>query len=335
MADLVIRNEEEAYAALQKATNHALPRDTRLVFENWQLSIVLRGEEFDASLTMPIMQGLIEFQKGLYRSFAAVKYGSPTKRLSDEEKKALQLSIKVEAGSTDLNIPFEELGKHLITELTGKMQPEYLLISVLGIALMYFGSSFLKTLLDNRKEVRLKEVTDETQRATLEAMRFSSQQETERTKIITQAMARVPNLEAAAAAATEAHSEIVKSASTAASSEIAGVRLEKEAALTLVHNARQQSQEARLDGRYRLLRLDWSDPTSFKVKVFRLADGLELDAEVQDDTLTGEYKDLLKAAEWNREPVLLSINAKRIGETYKNAVIVQVQALPKQDSASA
>ncbi len=64
----------------------------------------------------------------------------------------------------------------------------------------------------------------------------------------------------------------------------------------------------------------------FKVKVFGLDNGLQLDAEVQDDSLTGKYKEALKEAEWSRSPVKLKINAKLIGEDeYKDAVVVSAE----------
>ena len=60
------------------------------------------------------------------------------------------------------------------------MDPAHVLIAVVSIAVMYFGSSSVKTYLEHRKDVRAKEVSDETQRKTLEALQFTSAQETER-----------------------------------------------------------------------------------------------------------------------------------------------------------
>ena len=326
MSTLLITTEAQAYSALERALAGKLPSDTELKFENWpKLTFVVRGDGFDASLTPPIMIGLLEFQKSLYKSYASIRYGNASKRLTNDEKDALQISISVKKGSSDLTVPFDELAKHLITELVQKMPSEYVLIAVLSIAVMYFGSSFLKTLLDNRKEVRLKEITDDTQRKTLEAMKFGSQQETQRSAILANAMSRLPELGPASVAAIEAHSEIIKSIGTAESADISGVTIDGDTALTLVQNKRHRSTEARLDGLYRLLKLDWSEPGSFKVRVGRVSDNLILDAEVQDDTLTGAYKDILKAAEWSRKPVLLSVNAKKVNEEYKNAVIVRVE----------
>lgn len=326
MAQITIESEVDAYAALERALAGKLPEDTIVKFGDWpNLHFVVRGDEFNASLTPPIMSGLLDFQRGIYRSFAAVTYGDPNKRLSDSEKKLLQINVKVKKGSSQLDIPADELLKHLITEMMTKMPPEYVLIAVLSIAVMYFGGSFLKTFLDNRKEVRIREVGDETQRATLAAMQFSSAQETERMRILASAMGKVPQLEIAAEEAKDAQAALVKSVREADEAEISGVYLERDDAVVLTRNGRHEVTQARLDGKYRLLKLDWSAPGSFKVKVQRLKDDLIIDADVQDDTLTGAYKEILKDAEWSRNPVILSINAKKVGASYKEAVIVRVE----------
>lgn len=328
MAQLFISSEEDAYSTLQMALKGKIPQGATLKFGDWaNLHFVARGDEFNASITPPIMVGLLDYQRGIYRAFAAVKYGDPAKRLSDSEKQALQINVKVSKGSAQYDVSTTELLKHFISEVAVKMPPEYVVISVLSVAVMYFGTSFLKTMLDNRKDVRIKEVSDETQRATLEAMRFSAEQETKRAAILAQAIQKQPSLQFAAAEATDAHSALVKSIRAARDAEISGVHLDREEAVVLTRNGRSDVTQARLDGKYRLLKLDWSEPGVFRVKVQRINDSLLLDADVQDDTLTGAYKDILKEAEWQRKPVFLSINAKKVGDNYREAVIVKVEKL--------
>lgn len=95
---------------------------------------------------------------------------------------------------------------------------------------------------------------------------------------------------------------------------------------TLTKNARRKSSEVRLDGIYRLVKLDWSDPLKFRVRVYDAQTGTEFDADVQDDSLDGKYRDYLREAEWARSPVHLRINAKLFGvEQYRDAVIVAVE----------
>ncbi|HET9646181.1 MAG TPA: hypothetical protein VFP68_23145 [Burkholderiaceae bacterium] len=102
---MVVRSEEEAYALLQNALDGTLPPWAELQFDGWpRLEIYLKGKEFDRSITPPLMRGLLELQKGIYQSYGAAKYDNPTKRLSDEEKKALEIIVRVEGGSTGLDI---------------------------------------------------------------------------------------------------------------------------------------------------------------------------------------------------------------------------------------
>lgn len=333
MITRTIRTEQQAYALLEETLSGSFTAGTAIRFEGWPtLTLHLHGDKLDGSITPSIMKGLVEFQKGLYHSYAVVKYGNSAKRLSEREKTALEINVKVGKGSANLSAPSEDIAKHLITELVTKMTPEHVLIAVLTLIIMYFGQSYLRSILDAKKEIRLKEITDETQKAALEAMKFSSAQETERTKIMAGAFQSVPALQLAAKIADDTHTEVLKSITSADSATVSGVELTKDMTLSLVQNARRNSTDVRLDGIYRLLKLDWSEPGRFRVKVWRESDGIELDADVQDDTLTGAYKDLLKAAEWDREPIHLSINASVIGGRYRDALIVQVQKAPPRTS---
>lgn len=326
MSKLVISSEEEAYSALQDALAGKIPPGTTLQFGDWaNLHLVAKGKDFNASITPPIMTGLLEYQRGLYRAFAAVRYGDPGKRLSDSERQLLQINVRVSQGSSQYDVSATELLKHFISEMVTKMPPEYVVLTVLSVAVMYFGNSFLKSLLDNRRDVRIKEVSDETQRATLEAMKFSSEQETKRAEILTQALSAQPRLQHAASEASAAQSALVKSIREADTAEISGVHINREEAVVLTRNGRNDVVQARLDGKYRLLKLDWSEPGVFRVKVQRVNDSLLVDADVQDDTLTGAYKEILQEAEWQRQPVFLSINAKKVGENYRDAIIVKVE----------
>lgn len=327
--DIIIRSEEDAYAILELARNDNLPPFKNIVFDGWPtLSIYLQGEKFHQSITPTVMRGLLEFQKAIYKSYASAKYDLPTKRLTEEEKKALEIRVDVKNGSSDFGINFQELAIKLIEQIGGKMDPTHVLIIVVSIAVLYFGTSAYKSYLENRKEIRSKEVSDETQRKTLEALKFTSSQETERMKIMVHLANRDHRIENISRIAYDAHSEVVKTLAAADNATIEGIPVTPEMAESLTRNARRKSSEARLDGTYRLIKIDWSDPLKFKVRVFNIDTGLQLDAEVQDNSLTGKYKEALREAEWSRSPVALKINAKLIGEdTYRDAVVIAAETI--------
>lgn len=331
MATLEITNEQDAYALLDKALSGKLPKDAVVEFKGWPtLELHLKGKQFKGSITPPVMKALLEFQQGIYQSYASAKYDNPAKRLTDHEKEALQINVKVTDGTTGLQINYQEIAKELATQLVTKMTPEQVTTVVLTFAVLFFGKVAFAKYLDYRKETRLAELTDDTERAKIDTMRAMSEQETKRAEILARALSSAPRLENVGRIAEDTHTELLKGVRTADSADIAGVPVTGEAALTLVHNARRKSDEVRLDGVYRLLKLDWSDVTKFKVRVWNTETRLELEAEVQDDTLTGNYKALLQKAEWERAPVKLQINARKVGEEYRGAVILEVSSVPKK-----
>lgn len=329
LPDIVIRSEEDAYAVLELAKDNNLGPFGSLIFDGWPtLSIYLQGEKFHQSITPTVMRGLLEFQRGIYQSYAAAKYNQPTKRLSDEEKKALEIRVDVKNGSSDFGINFQELAIKLVEQLGGKMDPVHVLITVVSIAVLYFGSSAYKSFLEHRKDVRSKEVSDDTQRKTLEALQFTSAQETQRMKIIAELARQDHRVDNIGRIAYDAHSEVVKTLAAGDKAAIEGIPIEPEVAESLTRNARRRSAEVRLDGTYRLIKLDWSDPMKFKVKVFNTETGLQLDADVQDDSLTGRYKEALREAEWSRAPVALRINARLVGDSeYRDAVVIAAETV--------
>lgn len=336
LPDIVIRSEEEAYEVLRKARDGELGPYNSIIFDGWPtLNLYLQGDKFHQSITPTVMKGLLEFQKGIYRSYAAAKYDHPAKRLSDKEREDLEIRVDVNDGSSDLEINFQELAEKLFERMVGKMDSQDIVITIVTIAVLYFGTSAYRSFLENRKETRIKEVSDETQRETLATLKYTSEQETKRAQILADLARENNKVDNIAQIAFDAQTEVVKAMAAGSSSEVEGIALAPGIAEALTQNARRKSEEVRLDGVYRLIKLDWSDSSKFKVRVFNTKSGIYLDAEVQDDSLTGKYKEALREAEWNRSPVSLKINAKTFGEeSYRNAVVISAEKFVPPDEAA-
>ena len=109
-----------------------------------------------------------------------------------------------------------------------------------------------------------------------------------------------------------------------------GIPLPPTIAESLTRNARRKSTEVRLDRIYRLVKLDWSDPLKFRVRVYNTETNLHVDADVQDDSLDGRTKSALREAEWSRAPIFLRINAKILGvDEYRDAVVLSATPVPR------
>ena len=71
--------------------------------------------------------------------------------------------------------------------------------------------------------------------------------------------------------------------------------------------------------------MDSTDPTSFRVTVENVETKTQIDATVQDSSLTPENKGILQDAEWSRKPVKLEINAKELRGEIRNAIVIKVK----------
>ncbi|MCZ8233989.1 MAG: hypothetical protein O9335_02420 [Inhella sp.] len=197
------------------------------------------------------------------------------------------------------------------------------------LILAFFGHSAWTKHVEARRDIKLREIQDETQRATLLALQTNSQQSTQQMKIMADALTSYGRLRDVEALAHDAHNDILRMARSADSAKVGGIEISGGAAVSLVENARRKSEEVRLDGIYRIARVDWSGPTGTRLRILNLSSGEGLDADLQDN-LSGDYKKVIQAAEWERKPVALSINARRIGGQVRAAVVVKAEDAPIQ-----
>ncbi len=314
MAEFVIRNEDDAYALLQRITSKDIGGEKLdIEFDGWpSLYVRLKGEQFESTITPTVMKAFIELQAGIYRAYATATYGSPNAvRLTKSEREMLEIVVKVGPGSSIFTIDFQEMLEKLCGDLIGKMDGTQTLIAIICFALLYFGNSAYKNRLQTRKDIRSEEIKSEEQKALLDNMRFAQEQETERARIIASLAAENPRVHTINELAQNTQAELLKRASTADSIEIQDIQLTGRQAEELARNARKPVIDIRLDGLYRILSVDSTDPDGFKVKVKSRANGDEFIAIVQDETLDRAYKQALQRGEWQKKPVELIINAKQ------------------------
>lgn len=324
---ITIRSEDDAYGLLQKLVDKSINiGDRQLSFEGWPtLTLRLQGQDYQSTITPPVMKAFLELQLGIYRSYATAKYNSPHKRLTNEEKSALEIRVKVEPGSSIFSIDMQQLLERLCHELVGKMDPTTIVISVLGAGVIWGGVSSYKSYLDHRTQVRQTEIKSEENRVLIEQLKFGQEQETQRAKVLADALGQNARLQTIANISEDTKASLIKRSSGADIIEIQGVELTGQVAEELVKNARRKSEELRLDGLYRILNVDSSNPEEFKVKIRCQSSGDEFVAKVQDRTLERLHLEALKNGEWSRKAVKLQINAKLLDDAIKDAVVIKAE----------
>lgn len=104
------------------------------------IRIHLKGEKFNSSITTGLMKAILHLQDSVYRNYSLYAYGCMT-RLSAEEREALEMCVKIEQGSSIVDIIINpivnEVGKRVKKMTNKQFVATAATIAILGIG--YFG----------------------------------------------------------------------------------------------------------------------------------------------------------------------------------------------------
>lgn len=326
---LVVTNESQAFEVLESYLS-GLELPEGVSFDGWpSLKFRLTGEKFHGSLTPTVMKGFVDMQAQINKAFAKLKYGVPdTRKLSEEEKESIEIQVNVEEGSSLVEVNMDGFYAQVIQSVVHKVTPQELVFIVVCVALIWGGTTVMKTFLNNRKEVRKDEVKGESERAHLEAMKFMSEQETKRAEILSQAISKNEQLKSMDTYSHNAKADLLKSLASADTTEFADVVLDKEDLKELTTNARRSFRDIRIDGEYKIEKVDSTNPDSFRVQIREIKTDKRISCVVQDVFLeASENKKCLQQAEWDRSSVRLTINAKELDGEISSAVILYVEPI--------
>lgn len=315
MHTLRISNEDEAWAAIESTLAGELPEGiSSIEFDGWPtLTLHLHGQKFHGSITTTVMESLIEVQKNLNRSYAKIRYDkSDARHITDEDRDQIELVVKVSEGSSDLTAALESALEKIAINVADKMTPEQLIISILGLALMYFGHSYFKSAQDAK-----------TKEKQIDADINAKEEDTKRFKMMADAITKVATLKEVREDADDSHDALMRAAASAEKAEILGVDIDPDVARQLIKTKRERSKDVRLDGMFTVTVADKSNPLDPRCRL--VSDkGIEFMAMVIDDDWTVEQKSKFHAAFWDNKSIGLLVNAKELRGNIVLASVVGV-----------
>lgn len=297
----VIRSAEEAWALLRHAQSGGdLPDNLSLRFDGWpSFDMRVNGRDWHGTVPSRVMAPLLDVQRDLYRVYANVCYGdSNLRRLKDEERELLELVIKVNEGSSDYKAPLWEQMTELGKEAIKKMDSRDVVITVLGLAVVFGGVEITKAWLASRQQERQLEQSVEL-----------SKQETERLKIFSEAVHAKPVLTMAKEDFEATQNRLLKTVKPADTVVSAGVSLRGDEVAEIVQAERARSEDIDVSGVYRVQANDATKGAGFRIKIKRISDGLRLLAAVPLE-LDVEQKRLIQKAEWSKGAVLVHLSIR-------------------------
>lgn len=97
------------------------------------IKLHITGKRFDSTMSTTLMRSILKLQEGVYKQYSLYKYGE-IRRLSNEERAMLELYVKVEDGSSWLEIDLKPIIE-AIAEKIEKMDTKYFLAGVVIVSI--------------------------------------------------------------------------------------------------------------------------------------------------------------------------------------------------------
>lgn len=227
-------------------------------------TIGVRLPTYHSEMPSPFLEAYSEVQASIYRIAAFIKYDIADIRvLTNADLEHYQLVVRVSEGSANLDDNVADLINRIAEVAFGKMSGRQAVLTILGLGVLFAGSWGWLAHLDARKEVRLAEIASVERRAALESVTLTSRESREQVdRLIGVMMADNEASRRAAAAAAEAHTEMLKAASKVDETEIGGVHITREEAKELRASPRRRSATEIVEQEMRVVDVNTADPAS-------------------------------------------------------------------------
>jgi hypothetical protein len=323
---VVIKSEGEAWEFFQRALGGEFA-DKPLIprFEGWpsQEIIFWIGDKHEV-LTAPMMEALLDYQRGLYRSFLFLTADTTNlQRLSGELRARYEVEFRVGEGCTKLIPDFGGILDKVIEASVGKMTGTELTVTILGIALIWGGVVAWRAWLKHKSEVAANEASNAKTRDFLRNQRFASEAETQRLEIVTRALVQATGSYALVEASTEAKDGIIRAASRVDATEVGGVAITPEVAQRMSRRSRSEPEHSVLEGAFEVLRNDSAPNMRFRVKLRHVESGREFFAYIRDALLAGDDREIISDAEWAQTPFWGRVEIRTTRGEIIDATVVQ------------
>ncbi len=315
---LIITNEQEAWAALELANSGGFDDHVSLVFKGWPVfTIDIKGKDWNSTVPTRVMLPLLDVQKEINRAYASVRYGDNNlRKLKDEERDGLEVVVKVKKGSSVFDAELWDHFTKIAQAAAGRMDGNQMMITVLGLAVVAVAPVMYKAWLALRQKE--KELQHQVQMSAAESHRL---------EIFAQAVARQPILVAAQEDAGATNNRFLKVAKPGDVLAVGGQILPASEAAALAQAERERAQAFTLDGIFAVLGNRTDKSEGFRITVKRLSDSLTVNADVPIELPDSQQK-LIQDAEWQKKNIQLSLDASILRGVISQATVISASAVP-------
>lgn len=347
MADTIaIKNEADAWRVLEDLLAGTLKADAvSLDFgaASWaRVHLNFKGDVFQQTVTASIMRGLVEYQTAFYRTAALlIRDDARSNRLTDREKDDFELIFEVKQGSSDLDADAGDQLKAVLGKCVDKMSGTQVLIGVVVVSLLFFGSPQVANYLNNDVEKtrietafkeetarlesaeRQKQVESTERRDTLKTIRDLMAENQRKTDLLEKAYRESEVAKRVGELSRDAVDEILRNSTKADEVTIQGITLKNDLIREITRSQRSKSKDVTITDKFLVVGVESDDSTSFVVRLQRESNGEVIVATLEDPLLSAKHHKAIQQAEWRRSAVTVQIAARQVGDSYKEAKILK------------
>ena len=332
MPEIFIHDEEEAWSLLAQALENPnlLDEGTNVHFEGWP-NFTIYHDAADAEISGGLMRGLLEFQSSIYQSYALVEHGRADARLlTDDERKKLELKVRVRRGSTDASTNTIDLAQALANAALNQMTPTHtFIVAMTCIVVAASGWAFKAWLDNNLKKVERETLSEERQRELDIQERMADLNEqalAQNARLVERVVAQNEEIERVRKTADDARDEFAKHVPREADVvRISGVRVDPASVHKLPRAVRTARRYNELEDIFHVRALGDRTHKGRKL-VLRPVNGEEdLPARIADAALDEMLIDLLSRAYWDRQPVRCTLQLYQSENRIYDARVKNVQ----------
>jgi hypothetical protein len=304
-----------------------LTEPPQIVWDGWpQLDIYLPDTPVSGSISPQMMEAFIELQRSVYKTHALLSTGrDDTRTLKKIEREQFEFRVKVKEGSSgytvDLGPILSKLGNDIITKMDG----QELVITVLGLALIYGSYLMFRAYLSQKTEQKRIETDDAKSKMFLENYKSQLEHDTKRFDLLTKVISEIPVLKQVEEATDVAKDQILKAVADERGGRVMDVELSSEFANQISTTRRHSSIETTIQGLYRVAKVDTTVPDGFRVTLEDIKSGDTITASLIDAIVSAEHRVALQTGEWDKKPVFVEMKGRRLRGRIVDAVIVSVR----------
>lgn len=277
-----------------------------------------------------MMSGLVEYQNDLYRSVARlIKNDGRIIRLTDAEKRQLELVFSVTEGSSELFAKAaESLGA--LGKAVEKLNSKQSLIAILTFLVLFFGAaggymylSHVETMKKIEAEQKGREF-DQNEKKDLydfiEKMLHDKQAQADTLKKATRQSAAASDISQYSDHAVD---EVLRRSGEATEVIYQGLAFDADVISAVTATRRAKSEKMVIQDTFLVTALESENVKSYRVHLESVDGDWNLVAELEDPLVSSKYQKAIQKAEWNHTPVTVHIVGRRVGESIRDAKITK------------